>query len=60
MDEQHAKGSMDRGKGRLKEAAGALTDDPELREEGRANQAKGDLRHALGNMKDAFRRLMRR
>ena len=34
---------VDEGKGRLKEAAGNLADDQGLKDEGRADQAKGDI-----------------
>ena len=45
-------GEMDKAKGRLKEAAGALTDDDERRNEGKADQAAGDLKEKVGKAKD--------
>ena len=36
--------NIDQAKGRLKEAAGALTGDQGLKNEGHADQAKGSLR----------------
>ncbi|MCK9250636.1 MAG: CsbD family protein [Solirubrobacteraceae bacterium] len=42
----------DRIKGRAKEAAGAVTDDDELRREGRADQQAGKVKEALGDVKD--------
>lgn len=40
--------------GKAKEAAGKLTDNEELEEEGRADQAKANLKQAGDNVKDAF------
>jgi uncharacterized protein YjbJ (UPF0337 family) len=37
-------GTTDKVKGRVKEAAGALTDDDKLRKEGKADQALGKLK----------------
>ena len=49
--------------GRAKEAAGALTDDDELKNEGRAEQAESSLKQAgekakdaVGDLKDAFKK----
>lgn len=39
-------GTVDKAKGRVKEAAGALTDDDELREEGKIDQAAGAVKNA--------------
>lgn len=55
MDKQHVKGAADKVKGAVKEAAGKATDDPKLCDEGRADQAKGELRNAVGDIKDAVR-----
>jgi uncharacterized protein YjbJ (UPF0337 family) len=45
-------GEMDKAKGRVKEAAGALTDDEDIKREGRADQAAGDRKEKVGNAKD--------
>lgn len=45
-------GAIDKAKGRLKEAAGALTDDDELRNEGKLDQAVGKVKDAAGAVKD--------
>jgi uncharacterized protein YjbJ (UPF0337 family) len=45
-------GEMDKAKGRIKEAAGALTDDDDRKNEGRADQAAGDLKEKVGKAKD--------
>jgi len=41
-----AAGTMDKAKGRAKEAAGALTDDDKLRREGKLDQAAGAVKNA--------------
>ncbi|NNL64903.1 MAG: CsbD family protein [Myxococcales bacterium] len=48
-------GRMDEAVGRAKEAAGALTDDDELRHEGKADQAAGKLKNALNEAVDKAR-----
>ena len=40
-------GKTDQVKGRIKEAAGALTDDDKLREEGQADQAVGKVKQLV-------------
>ena len=45
-------GAMDRAKGRVKEAGGALTGDKDKRSEGRADQRKGKAKEKKGNLKD--------
>jgi uncharacterized protein YjbJ (UPF0337 family) len=42
--------------GKGKEAAGEATGDENLRAEGQADQAKGDLKQAGEKVKDAFRK----
>ena len=41
-------GAIDKAKGRIKEAAGALTDDDSLRDEGKLDQAMGTVKDAAG------------
>ncbi len=47
----------DKAKGRIKEAAGALTDDDDLKNEGKLDQAAGKMketaRRAIDRVKDA-------
>ena len=45
-------GAMDRAKGRVKEAGGALTGDKDKKSEGRADQRKGKAKEKKGNLKD--------
>jgi uncharacterized protein YjbJ (UPF0337 family) len=44
-------GKSDQAKGRVKEAAGALTGDEKMKREGRADQAAGKLKQAVGKVK---------
>jgi uncharacterized protein YjbJ (UPF0337 family) len=44
--------NTDDAKGRLKEAAGALTDDDGLRREGKADQLGAKVKDAAGKLKD--------
>lgn len=44
--------AMDDMKGRVKEAAGDLTDDEELQREGKIDQATGKVKDAVGNAAD--------
>ena len=39
--------NIDKGKGRVKEAAGALTGDRHLKHRGRVDQAKGSVKNAV-------------
>ncbi|MEW6272746.1 MAG: CsbD family protein [Thermodesulfobacteriota bacterium] len=45
-------GTTDKAKGRVKEAAGALTDDEKLREEGKVDQAAGKIKNAAEKVVD--------
>ena len=45
-------GMMDKAKGRVKEAAGALTDDEKLRREGRTDQLVGKVKDAAARLID--------
>jgi len=45
-------GTADEAKGRVKEAAGALTDDDDLRNEGKADQIAGKVKNAAETVKD--------
>jgi uncharacterized protein YjbJ (UPF0337 family) len=53
-------GKQDEIKGRIKEAAGALTDDNELRREGKIDQAAGKVKQAaekvVGKVQDAMKK----
>jgi len=45
-------GEADQVKGRVKEAAGALTDDKDLKREGKMDQAGGKVKEAVGKAVD--------
>jgi uncharacterized protein YjbJ (UPF0337 family) len=55
MDKDRVKGSATQAKGKIKEAAGAVTGDAKLKSEGKADQAKGKIQNAIGGLKDALR-----
>jgi uncharacterized protein YjbJ (UPF0337 family) len=48
-------GTTDKAKGRVKEAAGALTDDEKLRREGKLDQAAGKVKDAADKVVDKVR-----
>jgi uncharacterized protein YjbJ (UPF0337 family) len=50
--EDKDEGAMDRAKGRIKEAGGALTGDKKLKREGRSEQRRGRAKEKKGNLKD--------
>jgi uncharacterized protein YjbJ (UPF0337 family) len=50
--EDKNEGAMDRAKGRMKEAGGALTGDKSKKREGRSDQRKGKAKEKKGNIKD--------
>ncbi len=43
-------------KGRVKEAAGDLTDDEDLQREGKVDQGKGKVKDVVDNVADKFKR----
>jgi uncharacterized protein YjbJ (UPF0337 family) len=45
-------GSADDAKGRIKEAAGDLTDDDGLKREGKVDQASGSVKDKVGDASD--------
>ena len=53
-------GTVDEAKGRVKEAAGDLTDDKSLKNEGKVDRATGGVKDAVGDagdkVKDAIRK----
>lgn len=50
-----AENSAQRTKGKIKEAAGQVTGDDDLRAKGKADQIKGNLKQAGEKVKDALR-----
>ena len=51
-----ANNSAQQAKGKLKEAAGKLSGNDNLRTEGEADQTKGNLKQAGEKVKDAFKK----
>jgi len=46
--------SIDKAKGRVKEAVGALTGNQRLKDEGRVDQAKGSVKNAVDKVVDTL------
>jgi uncharacterized protein YjbJ (UPF0337 family) len=55
MDKDRAKGSATNMGGKAKEAAGKLTGDSKLKNEGKTDQTKGKVQNAFGGAKDAIK-----
>jgi uncharacterized protein YjbJ (UPF0337 family) len=51
-------GDVDDAKGRLKEAAGSLTGDESLKNEGRVDQAAGTVKDGVGDAADKVKDLV--
>lgn len=51
-------GTVDDTKGRVKEAAGDLTDDSSLKNEGRVDKATGKVKDAVGDAADAAKNVV--
>jgi uncharacterized protein YjbJ (UPF0337 family) len=52
--------NVDEGKGRIKEAAGSLTDDESLKNEGKADQAKSSVKDGVDKMVDKTKNILDR
>jgi len=52
-------GTVDKAKGRAKEAAGALLGDGKLKREGRVDQLAGKAKNAVEKVVDATKRLVK-
>jgi uncharacterized protein YjbJ (UPF0337 family) len=48
-------GDVDDAKGRIKEAAGDLTDDKDLKNEGKVDRATGTVKDKVGDVSDAVK-----
>jgi uncharacterized protein YjbJ (UPF0337 family) len=53
--EDKNEGAMDRAKGRVKEAGGALSGDKGKKREGRSDQRKGRAKEKKGDLKDLLK-----
>jgi uncharacterized protein YjbJ (UPF0337 family) len=49
-------GAVDKTKGRMKEAAGALTGDEKLKSEGKADQAAGKVKETVSKVVDKVKK----
>ncbi|WP_157269601.1 CsbD family protein [Azohydromonas aeria] len=56
MNKDQVKGVAEQAKGKLKEAAGALTGNRQLQQEGRADQVGGNVRKNVGDAKEHVKR----
>lgn len=56
MNNEHVKGAVDKGEGKIKEAVGHVTGDRKLESEGKVDQVKGAVHSAVGDAKDAFKK----
>lgn len=52
-------GAMDEAKGRVKEAAGDLTDDKDLKNEGKVDKATGTVKDKVGDAADKVKDVVR-
>jgi uncharacterized protein YjbJ (UPF0337 family) len=53
--EYRQEGAVDKAKGRVKEAAGALKGDKLKKSEGRSDQRKGTMKEKKGHLKDLLK-----
>ena len=53
-------GTADKAKGRVKEAAGALTDDKKLKSEGKVDQLAGKIKDAAERVVDKAKDVLKR
>jgi uncharacterized protein YjbJ (UPF0337 family) len=60
MEGKPMSGTADKVKGKVKEAAGALTDDDELRDEGKLDQAVGKVKDKTDKIIDKVRDAVKR
>jgi uncharacterized protein YjbJ (UPF0337 family) len=55
MDREHVKGTAEKAKGAIKDAAGKVTNDKKLQTEGKFDKAKGSAHNVAGDIKDALK-----
>lgn len=60
MNDDKAKGALQKAAGHVEESAGALVGDHDLKATGQKDQIKGGAREALGDVKDAGNKLVDR
>lgn len=60
MNNEHVKGAAEKGKGKIKEAAGHVTGNKKLENEGKVDQVKGAVHNAAGDAKDAVKKTFKK
>ncbi len=55
MDKDRIKGSIEQGKGKVKEVAGKVTGDAKLETEGKTEKVAGKIQSTVGGLKDKAR-----
>jgi len=58
MDKEHVKGAPDKAKDAIKDAAGKIRGDSDLQAEGKFDKAKGEAHKAVGDAKDAVKKVV--
>jgi len=53
-------GTIDKGKGRVKEVVGDATGDESLKNEGKVDKTSGKVKDAVGDVADKAKRLLRK
>jgi uncharacterized protein YjbJ (UPF0337 family) len=56
MEKDRIKGSAQQAKGAVKEVVGKVTGDAKLESEGKGDKVTGNIRNAVGGLKDTLRR----
>jgi uncharacterized protein YjbJ (UPF0337 family) len=55
MDREHIKGTAEKAKGAIKDAAGRVTGNKKLQTEGKLDKAKGAAHNVAGDVKDTVK-----
>ncbi len=55
MDREHVKGTAEKVKGSIKDAAGKAVGDKKMQTEGKVDKAKGSAHSVAGDVKDAVK-----
>jgi uncharacterized protein YjbJ (UPF0337 family) len=60
MNKEHVKAVEEKGVGKIKEAAGRMTGNTKLENEGKVDQVKGAIHNVVGNAKDSVKEAFQR
>jgi uncharacterized protein YjbJ (UPF0337 family) len=55
VDRDRVEGSLEQGKGKVKEVVGKVTGDKKTEGEGKADQVKGEIQNTIGGIKDTLK-----